>query len=69
MNYLQTLKLISTHISPAVLSVLESYRSVTSTGQDPQIWHFTIQLQPDGENSKDHFSFFIWQETAQTGVE
>lgn len=30
----------------------ESHRAVTSTGQDPQVWHFAIQLQPDEAHSK-----------------
>lgn len=29
----------------------ESHRAVASAGEDPQIWHFAIQLQPGGWKS------------------
>lgn len=32
----------------------ESHRAVTSTGEDPQVWHFAIQLQPGHSKSEAH---------------
>lgn len=31
---------------------VDFYRAVPPTGKDPQIWHFTIQLQPDNLQSE-----------------